>query len=329
MEIQKINADNILFRCSSLGHIMADCGGITEKQLKTLSELQAKEKRTQIQEINLQDLILKRDAKPKISAGIITHLIDVFVSEKYNRFTEIKAKQLDKGNDTEEDSITTVSRITKKLFKKNTEHLENEFIKGTPDLYDGIDVYHAEIIRDTKSSWDAYTFNRAKFKELKDLYKWQGMGYMALSGAKKCFIDYCLNNTPYSLINKELYMEAYKYETKTPAWVELQVIANHVYDKKTFDQYISTREIDIHEDENSKAAYTGFVEIPLEERHFYFEFERDENKIKQIYERVKECRAYMNKYLFKIDEPLLNKFGSPRFNPDPKPEPKEETETDS
>lgn len=303
MQVSKNNADEILFRCSSLGHIMVDCGGITEKQLKTLSELQAKEKRTQIQEINLQDMIFKRDTKPELSSGIITHLIDVFVSNKYNRFAEIKAKQLDKGNDTEEDSITTVSRITKKLFKKNTEHLENEFIKGTPDLYDGADVYHAEIIRDTKSSWDAYTFNRAKFKELKDLYKWQGMGYMALSGAKKCFIDYCLNNTPYSLINKELHYESFNHsENDTPAWIELQIIANHVYDKKTFDEYILIRGINIS-DENAQAIYDGFVEIPLEERYFSFEFDRSDDDIKAIYERVKECREYMNKYLFKVDEP--------------------------
>jgi hypothetical protein len=299
------NANNILFRCSSLGHIMVDCGGITEKQLKTIAELSCKPKLTDNQKETLANLILKRDTKPELSTGIITHLIDVFVSNKYNRFTEIKGKQLDKGNDTEEDSITVVSRITKKFFKKNEEHLKNDFICGTPDLFEGKDIYNAEIIRDTKSSWDVYTFNRAKFKELKEHYKWQGTGYMALTGATKCFIDYCLNNTPYSLINKELHYESYNHaENNTPAWIELQIIANHVYDKKTFDEYISIRGINI-EDENAMAIYHGFVEIPLEERHFCFEFERNEDDIKALYNRIEDCREYMNEHLFKCAAEII------------------------
>lgn len=260
------NADEILFRCSSLGYIM------TEPKSK----------------------------KELLSETCKTHLVDVFVSNKYNRFTEITAKQLDKGNEVEEDSITVVSRITGNLFKKNEKHLYNAFIKGTPDLYEGESIENAEVIRDTKSSWDAYSFFRAKNKGLDPKYFWQGTGYMALSKAKKCYIDYCLNNTPYGLIESELRKESYNHpENNTPAWIEIQIIANHVYDKKTFSEYIDRRGC-APDDSNAMAVVKGFTEIPLTERYFNFEILRDNEKINGLYERIVDCREYMNEFLFKV-----------------------------
>lgn len=240
--------------------------------------------------------------KDILSEGCKTHLVDVFVSSKYNRHDEINAKQLDKGNDTEEDSITVLSRITGTFFKKNEDHIKNEFIKGTPDLYTGESILNADVIRDTKSSWDSYSFFRAKHKPVNPMYKWQGTGYMWLSGAKKCHIDYCLNNTPYHLVESELRKESFKHQDNdTPAWIELQIIANHVYDKSSFDDYINQRNCQPF-DANSEAVYKGFVEIPLKERHFSFEFERNEDDIKRLQERVIECRKYMNENLFKTIE---------------------------
>lgn len=262
-----MDANEILFRCSSLGYLMTD----------------------------------PRSKSESLSETTKTHLTDVFVSTKYNRHDEINAKQLDKGNDTEEDSITVLSRITGTFFKKNEDHIKNEFIKGTPDLYEGESILKADVIRDTKSSWDAYSFFRAKNKELNKMYYWQGHGYMDLTGAKKCFIDYCLNNTPYHLIEAELRKESFKHpENDTPTWIELQIIANHVYDKPTFEEYINVRGCNPI-DENSNAVYNGFVDIPLKERHFSFEFERNQEDINRLHERVKECRKFMNENLFKTE----------------------------
>jgi hypothetical protein len=260
-----MNADEILFRCSSLGYIMVEP--------RSKSEL--------------------------LSETCKTHLVDVYVSNMYNRFTEINAKQLDKGNEVEEDSITVVSRLTGTIYNKNEKHLSNKFIKGTLDLFEGESIEEAEVIRDTKSSWDAYSFFRAKNKGLDPKYFWQGTGYMALSKAKKCYIDYCLNNTPFHLVESELRKESYNHpENNTPAWIELQIIANHVYDKKTFDEYMNRRGC-FPQDSNAMAIVAGFVEIPLTERHFNFEIKRDNDKIESIYERVTDCREFMNEYLFK------------------------------
>jgi hypothetical protein len=265
-----MESNEILFRCSSTGYLMIE----PKAKKETLSE------------------------------STKTHLVDIYVSNKYNRFTEITAKQLDKGNETEEDSITTVSRVTKMFFKKNDKSLKNDYLMGTPDLFTGETIEQAETIRDTKSSWDAYSFFRAKAKSLNPLYYWQGTSYMALTGAKTCTIDYCLNNTPYSLVESELRKESYKHpENNTPAWIELQIIANHVYDENTFHQYVDQRGI-VPNDSNSMAIVLGFVEIPLKERHFNFEFNRNEEDIERLYQRIRDCRVYLKEELFK-EEPLL------------------------
>lgn len=263
-----MNTDEILFRCSSLHYLMTN----------------------------------PRSKSEKLSETTKTHLIDVYCSQKYGRFTEIHGKQLEKGNDTEETSITTVSLATGTMFRKNEEHLKNEYIMGTPDLFTGESIHKAETVRDTKSAWDVFTFNRSRFKELDDRYYWQLTGYAALTGAKMLYVDFCLNNTPLHLIQWELYQQNKKQpDGKLPTWAQIQVVANHVYDKATFDDYLN--QLDIHTDDDySRAVYHGFVEIPLSERHHAFEFERNGEDILRLYSRIRDCREWMTENLFTTAE---------------------------
>lgn len=261
-----MNADKILFRCSSLGHIMTEPKTKADKEAGNLSE------------------------------SCKTHLVDVFVSANYNRHTEIESKFLKKGNAAEENSITLYSMLNKKYFEKNEVRLSNHFISGTPDLFRGKQIDAADEIIDTKTSWDVYTFFRAKHKDLADQYHWQMQGYMALSGAKKATVAYCLVNTPYHLVSNELYKESFKHPEGTPAAVELNIIANLVYDKPVFLEYINKHGISISEE--SQAIIDGFIEIPIEERMHEFHIERNDDDIEKIYARVKKCREYMNEHFF-------------------------------
>ncbi len=316
--------DEILFRCSSLGHLMTEPKGKSnyekwEEACALLAKTKASYEALKTKygkmgtgylvkiahlENEIPELEKVKNVK-QLSETVITHLVDVFVSREYNRFYEIKAKVLGKGNDTEEDSISVVSRITKKFYKKNEEHLKNSFIQGTPDLFDGAIITNAEEIRDTKSSWDTFTFHRSKYKPLANLYYWQMQGYMALTGAKVAHVDYCLNNTPYKLVEGELRRESYNHPNEeTPVWIELQIIANHVYDLKTFDKYIEQRGIYIKAIEGEEkgyalAVYHGFVEIPLEKRHFSFRVERSEADIERLYERIEDCRTWIKDNMYK------------------------------
>lgn len=257
--------NNFLFRSSGNGNLMSEPTTIKAREAGELAE------------------------------GVKSVLIDLFVSAKYNRYNYINGDAIDKGNETEEDSITTISRVTKKFYKKNEIRLENPYISGTPDLYEGNDIYTATVIRDAKSSWDLYSFSHSANKPLSKLYYWQGQSYMALTGAKKCYFDFCLNNTPYHIVEGLLRKESYNHlNGDTPEWIELQIIANHVYDFENFNKYINERGIFVQKDKFSKSVYDSFVEINIGERIHTKMIEFNEEDVNRLYERIKQCRNFLN-----------------------------------
>lgn len=213
------NANNILFRCSSLGHIM------TEPKSK----------------------------KDLLSEACKGHLADLFISAKYGRRNDIVSRYMEKGTEVEEDSLTLYSRYKKVLYMKNSERFENEYICGTPDiiLVDG--ARPTEII-DIKSSWDIHSFYRAKSKELNKMYYWQLMGYMALTGAMFGRIAYCLVNTPDRFIEAEKRSLWYKMGQPSgdnDEWIEAcrEIDLNMVYDdipmqERVFDEFVVSADED-------------------------------------------------------------------------------------
>src|ERR1051326_1890458 len=139
-----VDFSNFKFRCSSLGHL--------------LTEPREKAKAGQLSE----------SAK--------THMMDVYVSNKYGIQDDISNKYVEKGLSCEEDSITLYSRVNKVFFKKNTERLFNDFIQGEPDLFSGESIKTAQKIVDIKSSWSIYTYLRTFTKPVNNMYYWQGQG---------------------------------------------------------------------------------------------------------------------------------------------------------
>jgi hypothetical protein len=205
-----------------------------------------------------------------LSESCKTHLVDVFVSNKYGRNTDIVNKYTTKGMLVEEDSLTLYSRYKKEFYLKNETHFNNEFIKGTPDII----TKHGMII-DVKSSWDIYTFFRNNAKSLNKNYYWQLQGYMALTGCKISMLAYCLVNTPDMLIQDEKRRLQYK----------MGVIDDS---NKTFEEACAEIEkLSIYDD------------IPLSEKVIEIEIKRDDSDIERLYQKIKDCREYMNKNLFK------------------------------
>lgn len=293
-----MQASELFFRCHSLGHIMGDAETITEKQLTTIRDFEAKKATpkglTDIQAKELERLIAKRDSPPQLPDTCITHLLDLFGSHKYSRRERKEGKFLDKGNEREEDSITLVSRVTGKFFEKNSVRLRDGFIQGEPDLFEGESIDKAEHIRDTKTSWSLNTFLRAKYKPLDPLYKWQGHGYMRLTGAKTHTVDFCLvNGTAEAILaEKRLLQFRYKDPTSTEYKLRAQEIErNHIFDLQAFIREYPGFPFDTNID--------GWVyDIPFQDRHFCFTFERDEEAIKKIPNRVTECREWMETNLY-------------------------------
>lgn len=233
-----MNFNETLFRCSSLGYIMTD----PRSKSETLSET----------------------AK--------THLIDVYVANRYGRQEDIQSKFIEKGLAVEEDSITLYSRIKKEFYKKNEDHLTNTWIKGTPDLFEGDTIHSASHIIDIKSSWDIYTYMRVLTKEINKNYYWQLQGYMDLTGAATATLAYCLVDTPIQLIEDEKRRLMWKMGVATS-------------ESPLFIEACEALEKDMI-----------FTDIPLHERLIEFEIERNEADIMKMHARVEECRKWLNEF---------------------------------
>lgn len=63
-------------------------------------------------------------------------------------------KQMKKGIEQENLSISLLSRVLKKVFNKNENRLKNQFITGLPDIFEGDSIENATAIYDVKSSFD-------------------------------------------------------------------------------------------------------------------------------------------------------------------------------
>lgn len=229
------NFETTLFRCSSIGKIMTN---------------------------------------PRSGNGLsktcTSHLIEVYVLEKYGRDKDITTKYMEKGLAVEEDSITLYSRIKKRFYKKNEIHLKNEFIKGMPDIFEGESIYNADVVPDIKSSWDLNTFFAVLADDVNSNYQAQLQGYSALTNAKVVRLAYCLVNTPEKIINDELRKLQWKMGVIDPTGNEL------------FQQA-----------EEQLRANMTFDDIPMDERLIEFEFDRDQDFIDEMYHRVTKCREWL------------------------------------
>lgn len=243
-----MNFSEVLFRASSVGNLM--------------TEAKTKEDK----------------ASGKLSETTKTYLVDIYVSNKYGRNNEFTNKFVEKGLMVEEDSITLYSRIKKEFFKKNEEPLSNSFIKGTPDLYIGEIISKAETIIDIKSSWDIYSFFRTISKPINKTYYWQMQAYMALTGAKKAILAYCLIDTPEVLISDEKRRMMYKMGVATDV--------NELYIE-------ACKLIEF----NMK-----YDDIPLKNRCLEYVIERNDEDIELMYSKITKAREFLQELDVKLNQ---------------------------
>jgi hypothetical protein len=250
-------------RASAIGKIMTGNIGLTDNQeidLKTLSE---KEKLTPKQEIKLNDLKYKK-ANPELPEGAKTYCKQWLKEQVYNRGKYFANKYTDKGNIMEDDSIDFIAKMLDfGMLLKNNREFENEFITGTPD------IITSECVIDAKNSWSFDSFPILESKPTTKDYPWQLQGYMDLTNHNHAKLCYVLSNTPDHLIDREA--RIFSIEN---GFEELDaVIYKEVYDRLNYD------------------------EIDDKLRIKTFEFERNQDEINQIYERVKLCRVYIEQLI--------------------------------
>ncbi len=232
----KIDFSEYKFRCSSIGKIMTD----------------------------------SRTKEP-LGETAKAHLVDCWIREKYARDNEIVSQFLEKGNQVEEEAITIYSSQKHKFYKKNSEILDNEYITGTPDIFEGPEIRKAVAIKDIKAPWSIWTFYQNLYKPINKDYYWQLQGYQAISGAKEAGLVYVLVSTPEKLIEDEINRK--KWE-----WPSMDPLSDPAFNQLA--DYLRTT--------------MRYEDIPESERWMEFEVNRDDNEIDRVYERVKLCRKFMN-----------------------------------
>ena len=211
---------------------------------------------------SLGALLTEPRSGPGLSETCKAHLLECWIKETYGREKDDTNKYVEKGNMVEEDSITLYSRVSRKLFNKNSETFENDFIVGTPD------IITKDSVIDIKSSWTIYTFFTNIHKPLNKDYVWQINGYMALLGLNAGWLVYCLVNTPEVIVEQEKSRLRYKMGIIDPE-------ANETYVQ-------AAANIDLN---------SNFDDIPIDKR--FMGFKVPEMDMKKAYKRVKECREFL------------------------------------
>lgn len=227
-----------------------------------------------------------------IAKTVQTHLIDIYASWKYGRREEIDSKFLTKGNDREKTSIKLLSDVTKKLYIKNKQRLNNEYFTGEWDLHDSVKkITHTT---DIKSCWSLHTFLRNKYDKLNKDYYYQGMTYMDLTGAEKHTIAFCLVNSTADAIDSEKRFLSYKKGmidtngNESPEYVKKcqQIEINHIFDieafKREYPYYSFHNDLDLWK-----------YDIPEKDRVHTVEIKRDNNIIDKMKLNVTNCREWI------------------------------------
>lgn len=259
-------------RCSCIGKVMSNAKGVglTDKQAELLNSLQSKEKLTDRQQIDLADLISKRDAPPKLSDTCISYLKEVYVFMKYGK-EPVGGSQRSiytlKGKAVEEESIQMLSRIDNFPYTKNEERKINDFLTGECDI-----AKDADNLKDIKSSWDFATLLSNIDSPLNTDYFWQGQGYLCLWNAKHYEVCYCLVNMPQEMIEGEKKRIFYTMNPVTEESPEYLKAIEKLENNMTFD------------------------EIPIRERVIRFSFDRDDLLIEKIKNRWQDCIKWLENF---------------------------------
>lgn len=238
----------------------------TAKQLARIDELNNK-KRTEKQDIELSELIAKRDAKPQLLQGAKTYCEQWLKEQLYGKVVSFSNKYTEKGIECEDDGIEMVARMQGYgMIKKNEQFYQDDYSTGTPDLVLG------DTVEDVKCPWLFSTFPLFEDELPNKDYWWQIQRYMHLTGKRKGTINYTLVNAPEHLIEREARNQAYKAGLDEVP-IELY---DEVYAKMTYN------------------------DTPDNLRFKRYEFEYDEAANLMVDEQVKLCRVYIDELMNKL-----------------------------
>lgn len=137
-----------------------------------------------------------------LSVGAKTAIRDLAAQQILGVDFEVSSREMQKGNECEQDSIDLLNQVRGLSLVKNTERRSDEFFSGECDLFNA----PAKRGHDIKTAWSAGTFPILPDDiggSQRSLYEWQARVYMRLWNAEEWEINYCLVSTPEHLIGYE------------------------------------------------------------------------------------------------------------------------------
>lgn len=278
MPLKEVNWNEFVFRCYYFGELMTPVKGKSnlERYNDALSAhdthasklMSSNKAPTDIQLLRLNELDKKvKELKlykdiPTFSGTAKRRLSQIYTEETTGRIKDIESVYLEKGLMTEEDSITLYSLRYGKMYRKNKERLSNGFVTGEIDFDDSVE----DLVIDTKSTWDIFTFYDKLAKGIGLLYEWQGQMYMWLKNRKTFRLAYCLNNTPEPILAKLIKRMEYNFIGSGDDFEEAKKLLR---EKHTYN------------------------DIPDEERIICFDLKRDDYKIDMAKTYIPHFREYL------------------------------------
>lgn len=298
---------NYKFHASSMGYLMTDPKGKSNKDIyedayNSLVEITGRLAKAKVEgKSHLKMYSLLNDKANRLDKEVAelfktkddielsetskSYLVRIYCKEKYGRIDDIETDAMLKGTHAEEEGITLLSRVHKRMYKKNAEQLENEWFAGTPDIRgfetvrysQGINgESHRKYIIDVKLSWDLFSFKKHLIGSMEDIYYWQLQAYMSLDNAQVGRLARGLVNTPQFIINNKVKQLSYRVPESQFQEAEAQLYKNMIFD-----------------------------DIPLRERLIMQECPRDDEGIEKMKQRVIAGRKFLQQLDTIDNEKLL------------------------
>ena len=193
-----------------------------------------------------------RDKKAKenneLSQTAKSYIEEVWLEKNYGYREILYTPELLKGNLCQQDSFELVQKVLGGEFRvENKDNLQNYYITGRPD------IILKDTVEDTKTCYTIKGFFNA---EMSDLYYYQGLCYMKLTGRKHFRLIFCLVNTPAFMIleQQKKYFFMFNCDEENPDYIKAskQLEINHNFDNIPPENRLKIFNFDFIESEYSQ-----------------------------------------------------------------------------
>lgn len=167
-------------------------------------------------------------------------------------------------------AMNMINKVTGSKYKPYHSTIENSYLKGIIDAYEGGSISTAKSVAEIKCATSYSGLIEAIDATQKEQAYWQAMGYMALTDVPRVNVYVCLVSFDKKIVDYEV-----------EKYVEKSLLAGK-----------SESEI-IHK-ANEIRKSLNFEHIPESKRIIKQTIERDSVVIEDIYERIELCRDYYN-----------------------------------